>query len=78
VIGFYDLPLDYLDRFNERVTAVTAEQIQDAYRRRVHPARLAVVMVGGDQGSAADGAAADAGAAERAAPALAPSAGSGG
>jgi zinc protease len=78
VIGFYDLPLDYLDRFTARVTAVTAEQIQDAYRRRVHPERLAVVMVGGDQGSAADGAAADAGAAERADPALAPSTGSGG
>ncbi len=50
IIGFYDLPLDYLDRFTERVSAVTAEQIRDAYRRRVYPDRLAVVMVGGDQG----------------------------
>lgn len=48
VIGFYDLPLDYLDRFTERVRAVSAEQIRDAYRRRVHPDRLVVVMVGGD------------------------------
>jgi zinc protease len=50
LIGFYDLPLDYLDRFTERVSAVTADQIRDAYRRRVHPDRLAVVMVGGDRG----------------------------
>jgi zinc protease len=47
MIGFYDLPLDYLDRFSERVSAVTKEQIRDAYRRRVHPDRLAVVLVGG-------------------------------
>jgi zinc protease len=54
VIGFYDLPLDYLERFTGRVSAVTAEDIRDAYRRRVHPERLAVVMVGGGQGSAPD------------------------
>lgn len=45
-IGFYHLPLDYLDRYNERVEAVTAEQIRDAFNRRVHPSRLAVVIVG--------------------------------
>ena len=50
VIGFYDMPLDHLDRFNERVTAVTKEQIRDAFRRRVHPDRLAIVLVGGGQG----------------------------
>ncbi len=54
LIGFYDLPLDYLDRFNERVSAVTADQIRDAFRRRVHPDRLAVVMVGGGSGSGSD------------------------
>ncbi|WP_367268184.1 insulinase family protein [uncultured Thiohalocapsa sp.] len=54
LIGFYDLPLDYLDRFTERVRAVTAEQIRAAYRRRVHPERLAVVMVGGDADGAAE------------------------
>ncbi len=46
MIGFYDLPLDYLARFCERIEAVTAAQIQDAFRRRIHPDRLAVVMVG--------------------------------
>lgn len=46
MIGFYGLPLDHLDRFNERVSAVTADQIHDAFMRRVHPDRLATVIVG--------------------------------
>jgi len=46
VIGFYRLPLDHLDRFNERVSAVTAEQIRDAFERRVDPDRFATVIVG--------------------------------
>ncbi len=46
VIGFYSLPLDYLDRFNERVEAVTQEQIRDAFKRRVDPERLVTVQVG--------------------------------
>ncbi|HYQ73145.1 MAG TPA: pitrilysin family protein, partial [Gammaproteobacteria bacterium] len=33
MIGFYGLPLDYLETFNDRVSAVTREQIMDAYRR---------------------------------------------
>jgi len=47
------LPLDYLQRFTERVEAVTVQQIQDAYRRRVDPERMLTVIVGGslDSGS---------------------------
>ena len=48
VIGFYGLPLDYLDRFIERIESVDAAQIRDAFARRVHPDRLAIVTVGGD------------------------------
>ncbi|WP_296805949.1 pitrilysin family protein [Thiocapsa sp.] len=47
VIGFYNLPLDYLDRFTDRIEAVTAEQIKDAFSRRLDPDRLAIVVVGG-------------------------------
>jgi zinc protease len=46
VIGFYGLPLDYLDRFNARIEAVTRTQILDAFRRRVPVDRLQVIMVG--------------------------------
>lgn len=46
MIGFYRLPLDHLERFNARVEAVTAEQIQSAFARRIHPDRFATVVVG--------------------------------
>ncbi|MBK1731444.1 M16 family metallopeptidase [Thiococcus pfennigii] len=54
VIGFYDLPLDHLERFNDRISAVTAEQIRDAFGRRIDPERLAVVTVGPTPNPAAD------------------------
>ncbi len=47
VIGFYNLPLTYLDDFIGRIEAVTAEQVRDAFRRRVHPQHMVTVMVGG-------------------------------
>lgn len=46
-IAYYDLPLTYLDDFSARVEAVTAEQIRDAFRRRINPAHMATVIVGG-------------------------------
>lgn len=47
VIGFYRLPLDWLERYPQNVAAVTAAQIRDAFQRRISPERLAVVVVGG-------------------------------
>jgi zinc protease len=49
MLGFYNLPLDYLDDFIDRVNAVTAEQVRDAFRRRIEPDRLLTVIVG-DEG----------------------------
>jgi zinc protease len=46
VIGFHDLPLDYLDRYIERVNAVTAADIRDAFSRRIDAARMATILVG--------------------------------
>ena len=54
MIGFYGLPLDYLDRFNDRVSAVSAEDIRDAFTRRVDPDRLATVIVGPREGRVAE------------------------
>ncbi|MEN8204629.1 MAG: pitrilysin family protein [Pseudomonadota bacterium] len=48
VIGFYDLPLNYLDTFNDKVMAVTREQIVDAYQRRVSPDTMETIIVGGE------------------------------
>jgi zinc protease len=49
MIGFYNLPLDYLETFNDRVEAVTREQIRDAFRRRVPVENMATVIVGGEK-----------------------------
>jgi len=47
-IGFYGLPLDYLDRYQEKVEAVTAEEVRRAFARHVRPEHLVTVMVAAD------------------------------
>jgi len=49
MIGFYGLPLDYLETFNDRVMAVTQAQIRDAFRRRVSLDRMVTVIVGREE-----------------------------
>jgi len=46
-IGFYDLPLNYLDQFVENIRKVTVSDIKAAFARRVQPERLVTVVVGG-------------------------------
>ena len=52
-IGFYDLPLDYLDDYTANVDKVTIEDIRGAFARHVDPARMATVVVGADEKSLA-------------------------
>ncbi|RLA00470.1 MAG: insulinase family protein, partial [Gammaproteobacteria bacterium] len=47
MIGFYDLPLDYLETFKAKVNAVTVAQIKEAYSRRVQADKMITVLVGG-------------------------------
>lgn len=47
VIGFYNLPITYLDDFNGKIEAVTRNQIHDAFKRRINPNRMVTVVVGG-------------------------------
>ena len=47
MIGFYGLPLDYLDTLLGKIEAVTIDQIKDAFNRRLQPDRMVTVMVGG-------------------------------
>jgi zinc protease len=47
-IGFYGLPLDYLDQYQTRVQAVTADEIRQAFARRVRPENLITVTVAAD------------------------------
>lgn len=53
MIGFYDLPLDYLADFNDHIRAVTVKQVKDAFHRRLHPDRMITVVVGGPPAVAA-------------------------
>ena len=49
-IAWNDLPLNYLDTWTDRVTAVTREQVRAAFARKLQPDRMVTVIVGG-QGS---------------------------
>jgi zinc protease len=48
MIGFYGLPLDWLDTYTKHVEAVDAQGIREAFARRIRPENLAVVIAGGD------------------------------
>lgn len=53
MIGFYQLRPDWLDHYPQAVAAVTREQVQDAFARRIRPAHLITVIAGGDGDTAA-------------------------
>jgi zinc protease len=46
VIGFYKLPLTYLEDYNKQVASVTTKQIKDAFKRRIKPENFVSVIVG--------------------------------
>lgn len=46
MIGFYKLPLTYLDDFNNEVNKVTTQQIKDAFNRRIKLDHFVSVIVG--------------------------------
>jgi zinc protease len=53
MISFYGLPLDYLDKYTQKIMDVTAKQIQDAFQKKLSPDRMVTVLVGAtsqDQG----------------------------
>ena len=47
VIGFYSLPLDYLDTFVASVNQQDKKKVDDALKRRIHPDKMLTVIVGG-------------------------------
>ena len=47
MIGFYGLPLDYLNTFTDTVAGINRDQVVDAFKRRVHPDKMLTVIVGG-------------------------------
>ncbi len=47
VIGFYGLPLDYLDTWSANIGKVTRADIRNAFARKIAPERMVTVVVGG-------------------------------
>jgi len=47
-IGFYGLPLTYLDDFPSKIKAVTAKQVREAFTRHVKPENRVTVIVATD------------------------------
>lgn len=48
LIGFYALPLTYLDDFPGRIASVTARQVREAFARHIQPEHLVTVIVATD------------------------------
>ncbi|HEY5692788.1 MAG TPA: hypothetical protein VIS49_15130, partial [Cyclobacteriaceae bacterium] len=49
IIGFYNLPLTYLDDYVSGVDNVTVAQIKEAFQRRILPEGMVTVVVGATQ-----------------------------
>ena len=46
MLGQYDLPNEWLNRYPDKVAAVTLAQVRDAWKRRLSLAALSQVRVG--------------------------------
>jgi len=46
IIGFYELPLDYLSGFTDKIKDISAQDIQNAYARLVDMDKLIILSVG--------------------------------
>lgn len=49
MIGFYGLPLDYLDEFPKQIAKVTKQDILQAWKKHIHPKKMVEIMVGKPQ-----------------------------
>jgi hypothetical protein len=48
-LELYGYPLDFLDRFQDEIRAVSTEEVQRVAREKIHPDELAVLVVGKPQ-----------------------------
>lgn len=54
MIGFYGLPLDYLDTFTDTINKVTRDEVIDAFKRRLHTDKMLTIIVGGEEKTKAE------------------------
>lgn len=48
VLGFYDEPADYLNKYSEKLSQLTATDVQNAVRKHIHPDQFTVVIASQD------------------------------
>ena len=46
MIGYYRLPLDYLDHWTEKVAQVAVADVKDAMNRKLNEGKMVTVIVG--------------------------------
>ena len=51
VIGYYNLPLDYLNEFTQKIEQVSLEDVKRAFRKHLKPESFVTVVVGSEQAS---------------------------
>ena len=49
LIGYYQLPLNYLETFTQNITAITQEQIRNAFAKHLDTNKLVTIIVGGPE-----------------------------
>ena len=49
LIGYYQLPLNYLETFTQNITAITQEQIRNAFAKHLDTDKLVTIIVGGPE-----------------------------
>lgn len=49
VIGLYNRPTDWLDTYNSKINAISAEDIRAAWQRHIKPEQMNIVLTGGEQ-----------------------------
>ena len=46
-IGLYNRPADWLDSYNGKISALTAQEVKAAWQRHIRPDEMNVVLTGG-------------------------------
>lgn len=49
LIGYYQLPLDYLETFTDKISAVTEDEIRTVFSKHLQPKNLVKIIVGGPE-----------------------------
>lgn len=48
-LAYYNRPNDWLDTYNDKINALTADDVKRAWQRHVQPEKLNIVIVGGEK-----------------------------